>query len=81
VPIVILGADEVEGTGLLGDNFLPSIVLALGAALFLGNVLALVRPPAEGADGDLERAPRGRSLLMAGIGLVAAIWALASMVA
>ena len=62
---------------LLGDD-LPLLVLALGAALFVGNVLALVRPPAKADDGDLRRAPPLRSLVMAGIGLVAAVWALAS---
>jgi hypothetical protein len=65
----------------LGDNLLVWLVLALGGALLVGNVLALVRPPAEAGEGDLRRAPTGRSLLMAGIGLVAAIWALASLVA
>jgi hypothetical protein len=65
---------------LLGDD-LPLLVLALGAALFVGNVLALVRPPVKADDGDLHRAPPVRSLVMAGIGLVAAIWALASILA
>ena len=65
----------------LGDNLLAWLVLALGGALLVGNVLALVRPPAEAGEGDLRRAPTGRSLLMAGIGLVAAVWALASLVA
>mgnify|MGYP006922987110 CR=1 FL=1 len=31
-------------------------------------------------DDNLQRAPVGRSLLYAGIGLVAAIWALASLI-
>ena len=62
---------------LLGDD-LPLLVLALGAALFVGNVLAIVRPPSKAKDGDLRRAPPARSLVMAAIGLLAAIWALAS---
>ena len=65
----------------LGDNLLAWLLLALGGALLVGNVLALVRPPAEAGEGDLRRAPTGRSLLMAGIGLVAAVWALASLIA
>ena len=65
----------------LGDNLLAWLVLALGGALLVGNVLALVRPPAEAGEGDLHRAPTGRSLAMAGIGLVAAVWALASLIA
>jgi hypothetical protein len=64
----------------LGDNLLAWLVLALGGALLVGNVLAVLRPPARAEDGDLQRAPVARSLLMAGIGLVAAVWALASLV-
>ena len=67
---------------LLGDvDYLPLFVLALGGALFVGNVAALVRPPVKRADGDLERAPKGRSIVMAAVGLVAALWALASLIA
>ena len=65
----------------LGENLLVWLVLALGSALLVGNLLAIVRPPAQAQEGDLGRAPVGRSLLMAGIGLVAAVWALASLVA
>ncbi|HUR78872.1 MAG TPA: hypothetical protein VMZ22_13065 [Acidimicrobiales bacterium] len=64
---------------LLGEDLLPLLVLALGAAMVVGNVLALVRPPQERQEGELERAPRGRSLGMAALGLVAAIWAIASL--
>lgn len=63
----------------LGDNLLPYLVLALGAALVFGHGLALVRPPKEVNDDELARAPVGRSAVMIGIGLVAAIWALASL--
>lgn len=65
----------------LGDQLLPSLVLALGAAMFVGNGLALVRPPEHRRDGELERAPVARSVTMAAVGLVAAIWALASLLA
>ena len=65
---------------LLGDDLLPLLVLALGAAMVFGNVMAIVRPPAEAKEGELERAPRGRSLGMAAIGALAAIWALASLI-
>ena len=64
----------------LGDQLLAWLVLALGGALFVGNGLAIVRPPASAKEGDLARAPVARSVFMAGIGLVAAIWALASLV-
>ncbi len=65
----------------LGDNLLPLLVLAIGGALAVGNVLAVVRPPASRRDGDLSRAPVVRSLGMAAVGAVAAVWALASMLA
>jgi hypothetical protein len=57
-------------------------VLALGAAMAIGSALALVRPPDPDRrdDADLERAPVGRSLLFVAIGLVAAVWARASLV-
>ncbi len=66
----------------LGDDLLPFLVLAFGGALFAGNVAAVVKPPQRQLDdGNLERAPVGRSLVFAVVGLVAAIWAIASLVA
>jgi len=69
-----------EGSLFLGQNLLPLLVLALGGALCVGNVLAVVRPPERAREGELERAPAVRSLAMAVVGLVAAVWALASLV-
>jgi hypothetical protein len=68
---------------LLGDDLLPLLVLAIGAAMALGSGLALVRPPAPGTrdEGELERPPLARSVVMIAIGLIAALWALASLVA
>ena len=65
----------------LGKDLLPYLVLAMGGALVVGNVAAIVRPPAESArkEGDLDRAPVARSIVMAVVGLVAALWALASL--
>ena len=60
-------------------NFFFALVLALGAALVVGNVLALTRPAAKPKEGDLQKAPVARSLVMIGIGLVAAIWAIATL--
>ena len=65
----------------LGEDLLAYLVLAVGGALCVGNVLAIVRPPAEIADGDLERAPVGRSIAMAVVGGIAALWALGSLIA
>jgi hypothetical protein len=64
----------------LGDNLLPLLVLALGGALLVGNVMALVKPPPRPKEGELRRAPTGRSLVMALVGLVAAVWALGTLV-
>ena len=63
----------------LGENLLPYLVLALGAALVFGNGMALIRPPRQVKKGELARAPVGRSAVMIGIGFVAAVWALASL--
>ena len=68
----------------LGENLLASLVLALGAAMCVGNVLAIVRPPSatkkpKHASDDLDRAPIFRSITMALVGGVAAAWALVSL--
>lgn len=65
----------------LGKDLLAWLVLALGGALAVGNFGALVRPPAsKRGEEDLDRAPLARTLVMGGVGLVAALWALASLV-
>ncbi len=64
----------------LGDELLAWLLLAVGGALFVGNVVAIVRPPEKPAEDALERAPLARSLLMAGIGLVGAVWGLATLI-
>ena len=65
----------------LGEDLLVWMVLALGGAMAVGNLLALLRPAArQRRQGDLERAPLGRSIVFIVVGLVAAVWALASLV-
>ena len=64
-----------------GPDLLAYLVLALGAAMAVGSLLAIVRPPDSRAEGDLDRAPLGRSLAFAAVGLLAAIWALGSLIA
>ena len=64
---------------LLGDNLLAWVLLALGGALACGNAMALLRPPRQPREGELARAPVGRSLFMGALGLIAAIWALATL--
>lgn len=62
------------------EDLLPLLVLALGAAMVVGPFLALVRPRAEVKEGELDRPPLGRSLAFMAIGLLAAAWAVASLV-
>ena len=65
----------------LGEDLLAWLLLAFGGAMLVGNLLAVVRPPAERREeGDLERAPVGRSVAMAVLGGIAAVWGLASLI-
>jgi len=63
----------------LGDDLLPLLVLAFGAAMALGSALALLRPPAKREEGDLAEASLGRSVVFVVIGTLATIWAMASL--
>lgn len=75
----------------LGDDLLQWLVLALGSALAVGNLLALVRPkeqlpknpvsknPAEPQNKDATKAPFVRSIIMIVLGTGVSIWALASL--
>ena len=65
----------------LGQDLLAYLVLAIGGAMAVGSIAALVRPPTQRSEGDLEQAPVARSIAFALIGLVGAIWAVASLVA
>jgi hypothetical protein len=64
----------------LGDDLLPWLVLAIGGALAVGTLLALLRPRTTPTDGELARPPLGRSVVMIVVGTVAALWGLASLV-
>ncbi len=64
----------------LGEDILAWMIIALGGARFAGNLAALVRPPKKRQDAaDLEKAPVVRSVVMATIGAIAALWALVSL--
>ncbi len=64
----------------LGEDILAWMVIALGGAMFAGNVAALVRPPKNRRDAnDLTKAPVVRSVVMATIGAIATLWALVSL--
>jgi hypothetical protein len=70
-----------DGGMFLGEDLLAWIMLALGAALVVGNTAALIKPPqGERGETDLERAPVVRSVAMALLGLFAGLWALASLI-
>jgi hypothetical protein len=64
----------------LGNDLLAWLVLALGGALVVGNGLALLRPPVRPSEDELARAPIARTIVMIVVGLVAAVWALATLV-
>jgi hypothetical protein len=68
-----------EGLNPLGDDLLPWLVLAFGAAMAVGSAIALVKPPQRTDEGDLQRAPVARSVVMIVLGSLAAVWALASL--
>ena len=64
----------------LGEDILAWLVIALGGAMYAGNLAALIRPPKQRRDAnDLTKAPVVRSLVMATIGGIAALWALVSL--
>ena len=68
----------------LGKDLLAYLVLALGGAMCVGNVLAIVRPPSatrkpKHASDDLDQAPIARTITMAIVGGIAAAWALVSL--
>lgn len=74
--------DRVRGDVFLGENLLEWLLLALGGALAVGHMLALVRPREVGAaPGDLPRPPLARSILMIVVGTAVAVWSLASLIA
>ena len=52
------GGAAIMGAVFLGDDLLAWLVLALGGALLVGNVAAIVRPPERPREeGALEQAP------------------------
>lgn len=64
----------------LGEDFWPWMILAFGAAMVVGNVLALVRPPAD-TDGEEKRPSIARVAVLIAVGVAAAAWGLASLLA
>ena len=70
------------------DEVLRELMVAVGAALFVGNLLALMRrrAPARATDSEedgdaMPQAPRGRAITYMILGFVVAFWGLASLLA
>ena len=69
------------------DEVLRELFIAIGAALFVGNLFALLRrrrgAPASTARSEdehaLPQAPVGRTLVFMALGLLMAFWGLASL--
>ena len=67
------------------DDVMRELLFALGAALFLGNVFALIRrrnPPARvqaRSEEPVATVPVARTVTYAAIGFVVMLWGLASM--
>ena len=66
-----------------GTDLLRLLVLAVGGALVVGNVLARVRPPsrlnAGDGSGPAAKPPLARSVIMITVGMIAVIWAIATL--
>lgn len=78
--LALLAASDSSSSGaFLGDDLIPFLVLAMGGALLAGNLAAILKPPAKRGEDDLEQAPFARSVVMAVLGGIAALWALASL--
>lgn len=76
------------GQMFLGEDLIAWLLLALGGALFVGNLLAVIKPPTPppgsveaAVEGPIPRPPLVRSLSFSLLGLVAAVWALATLMA
>ena len=65
------------------DEVMRELLVAVGGALFLGNLLALFRrrAPVDGDAHDLPRAPVARTLTYLVLGLVVMVWGIASLAA
>lgn len=76
---LLFAQESSEALNPLGDDLLPWLVLAIGAALAVGTALALFRPREDPDGNDLPRPPMARSVAMIALGTVAALWGMASL--
>ena len=74
-----------------GPEIITYLLLALGGALAVGNLAALINPdgprkrrqeipPPPGANDEPDKPQVGRSLVMVAVGMVIVIWAIASLI-
>ena len=77
-----------------GPEIITFLLLALGGALAVGNIAALINPngsrkrqtgrpdipPPPGAPDEPAKPPVGRSVVMITVGMVIVVWAIASLV-
>ena len=65
------------------STLLTWLLFAFGAAMVVGNLAALLKPPtpAPGSGEQRVRPPVGRTLTFVAVGLVASVWALATLIA
>lgn len=78
--LAVLAQTDDESWAFLGEDSLAWLVLAFGAAMVVGNVLALLRPPAQTDDGTVRSVPLARTIVMIAIGGVASLWGIASLI-
>lgn len=65
------------------DDVMRELVAALGGALFVGNLMALIkrgRSREAVPEGDLPQAPRTRTITYMLIGFVVMVWGISSIV-
>lgn len=81
--LFFLGQESSSGGSdlFLGEDFFPWMILAFGAAMVVGNVLALVKPPQDSNDDELEtsKAPVARAVVLIIVGVAASLWGIASL--
>ena len=86
-----MGARRENGRVLGGPEIITFLLLALGGALAVGNIAALINPegprqrrdaipPPPGAPDDAAKPKVGRSVVMIVVGLVIVVWAIASLI-
>jgi len=73
----------IAASGDFTGQVLRELVAAMGGALFVGNLMALIRRRRDqnddAAGGDLARAPVARTIVYVVVGFVVMVWGIASL--